>query len=175
VTDKTARLMVLVDGENFHAQHVDELLNKVRPLGAIVEVRVYGHAAYPAMSAWEAACKRHGLTFVEVAAAGQNSADFHLTIEAIDILHTRSIDAMCIVSSDAGFTSLALRIRAGAVRAYGIGELKVPDDYRKAFDRFIAVPASPKVARQKVTPSEAAAPIVDPKTFGRRSAPSASA
>jgi hypothetical protein len=138
--------MVLVDGENFPAKHAANLIEQAGQIGSIVEVRVYGHYAEKAMSGWREACREFGMTSVDVAVAGANSADFSLTIEAVDMLHTRELDAFCIVSSDTGFSAVARRIRASAVRAYGIGEKKAKQDYRNQFDDFIEMSASRKAA-----------------------------
>jgi hypothetical protein len=159
VTDKSARLMVLVDGENFHAQHAEALLKHVRSLGALVDVRVYGHLTNPAMPEWEKACKQYRFALIPTEIAGRNSTDFQITIEAIDILHMRQLDALCIASSDADFTSLARRIKAGTMRVYGVGENKAPKSYRKAFDRFMEVPTASKARKQQSGSSDNVLPV----------------
>ena len=48
--------------------------------------------------------------------SGKNATDSALIIVAMDVLHTGSVDGLCLVSSDSDFTRLATRIReAGLV------------------------------------------------------------
>jgi hypothetical protein len=142
MADLTARLMALVDGENFHAQHVESLLMEMRKLGSIVEVRVYGHYKESAMKRWADECSSRRFTRVEVPTTGPNSADFQIAIEAVDMLHTRHLDVICIASSDADHASVARRLRTSAVRVVGIGLAKAPPEYRDCFDEFIEIPAA---------------------------------
>jgi hypothetical protein len=121
VTDKTARLMVLVDGENFHVQHVDELLKVATNLGTIVEVRVYAHFLRTNHYRWREECSKRGFTAIDVELVGSNTADFRLTIEAVDMLHMRMLDAFLIASSDVDFASLVVRMRSAALPVYCIG------------------------------------------------------
>jgi hypothetical protein len=40
---------------------------------------------------------------------GKNASYIALVIDAMDLLHTRALDGLCIVSSDSDYTRLALR------------------------------------------------------------------
>jgi hypothetical protein len=150
VTDKSARLIVLVDGENFPAKLVERLLEDIRRRGSVVETRVYGHFDAQTTASWKASVPSERLTHVNVRMQGKNSTDFLLTIEAIDILHTRHVDGICIASSDEDFSSLAHRIKATAVRAYGFGEKKAKEEYRACFDEFVVFDGAKKPTTQPV-------------------------
>jgi hypothetical protein len=145
--------MVLVDGENIHAQHADSLLTAARKLGSIVEARVYAHYANPATAPWKQECESRGLIAVDVSLDGDDTADFLMTIEAVDLLHTRLLDAFCLVSNDAHFASIAQRIKRSAKPVYGIGSES--SALQQHVDKF--VPLSPDV-RNAATPSGVAAP-----------------
>jgi len=43
--------------------------------------------------------------------SGKNATDSALIIDAMDVLHTGSVDGFCLVSSDSDFTRLGTRIR----------------------------------------------------------------
>jgi hypothetical protein len=155
MADKSARLVVLVDGENFPAKLAEGLLERVRTLGSVVETRIYGHYNEQTMSGWASVAGNHRFTRVDVKVDGPNSTDFQLTIEAMDMLHCRHLDGICIASSDRGFGSLALRVRSAAVHAYGFGEKKAKPEYRDSFDDFfeISVPKKTTTARGQLTKS----------------------
>ncbi len=57
--------------------------------------------------------------------------------EAMDVLHTGSVDGFCLVSSDSDFTRLATRIREAGKVVYGFGERKTPEPFVAACDKFI--------------------------------------
>jgi NYN domain/OST-HTH/LOTUS domain len=68
---------------------------------------------------------------------GKNSTDASLIIDAMDVLHTGSVDGFCLVSSDSDFTRLATRIREAGLVVYGFGERKTPEPFVAACDKFI--------------------------------------
>lgn len=57
---------------------------------------------------------------------GKNSTDSSLIIEAMDILHSHSVDGFCIVSSDSDYTGLAKRMREEGLFVMGIGRKTTP-------------------------------------------------
>lgn len=68
---------------------------------------------------------------------GKNATDSALIIDAMDLLHTKSLGGFCIVSSDSDYTRLATRIREAGASVYGFGERKTPQPFVAACDRFI--------------------------------------
>lgn len=42
---------------------------------------------------------------------GKNSTDTEMIIHAMDTLHEKKVEGICIVSSDSDYTGLAMRIR----------------------------------------------------------------
>ena len=70
---------------------------------------------------------------------GKNATDMAMTIDAMDILYTKNIDAFCIVSSDCDFTPLVMRILSEGKIVYGFGERKAPDPFVNACSRFLYV------------------------------------
>jgi len=60
-----------------------------------------------------------------------------MIIDAMDILYTDKIDGFVLVSSDSDFTKLATRLRESGKTVYGFGEMKTPNAFIAACDRFI--------------------------------------
>jgi len=60
-----------------------------------------------------------------------------MIIDAMDILHSHSVDGFCIVSSDSDYTRLATRIREMGVFVMGIGKQKTPKAFVNACNIFI--------------------------------------
>ncbi|NLB50136.1 MAG: NYN domain-containing protein, partial [Clostridiaceae bacterium] len=68
---------------------------------------------------------------------GKNATDSAMIIDAMDILYTDRIDGFVLVSSDSDFTKLATRLRESGKTVYGFGEMKTPNAFIAACDRFI--------------------------------------
>jgi uncharacterized LabA/DUF88 family protein len=54
----------------------------------------------------------------------------------MDLLHQKSLQGICIASSDSDFTTLASRIREDGLEVFGFGEKKTTAPYVAACDRF---------------------------------------
>jgi uncharacterized LabA/DUF88 family protein len=55
----------------------------------------------------------------------KNSADTALIIDAMDLIYSKQVDGICIVSSDSDYTGLAHRIREEGMIIIGIGRIVV--------------------------------------------------
>ncbi|WP_018500818.1 NYN domain-containing protein [Parafrankia discariae] len=112
---------------------------------------------------------------VFAAVKGKNAADLALTIDAMDLLHSGSVDAICIASSDSDFTRLAERIREGGLTVHGFGEKKKTNPgLPAACDTFVYVetlaadtPPTPTAKPdQALVPAQAAPPPHPHRTSG---------
>ena len=68
---------------------------------------------------------------------GKNSTDIALIIDALDILHEKSVDTFILVTSDSDFTALATRIREEGTVVVGIGRSTAASSFVKGCDQFI--------------------------------------
>jgi hypothetical protein len=96
---------------------------------------------------------------VEETSKQKNAADFQLVVDAMDVLHTRHLDILCIGSSDGDFSALARRVTAQTLTLYGFGEKKAPAKYQKICDEFFdcaMLLAEAKTATRKKAPLQAA-------------------
>lgn len=157
------RLALLIDADNVRATFLPIIMREASAIGTITIRRVYGHFASAGMAAWQKVLHEHALTPVHVppASRGKNATDMKLAIEAMDLLHQKALDGICIASSDSDFTTLASRIREDGLAVYGFGEKKTTAPYVAACDRFFycdllleqeQVPAEEKPARRKASP-----------------------
>jgi uncharacterized LabA/DUF88 family protein len=73
--------------------------------------------------------------------SGKNASDMAMVIDAMDLLYSRSLDAFAIVSSDADFTPLVMRILTDGLKVYGFGEKKTPEPFVNACSQFTYVEA----------------------------------
>lgn len=132
------KLALLIDGDNLRADFLPLIMREASAIGRIVVRRLYGHFSSMRMQSWQKLLQEYALVPVHIppAAKGKNATDMKLAIEAMDILHERSVDGFCIASSDSDFTTLAGRIRENGLDVYGFGEEKATAPYVAAYDRF---------------------------------------
>ena len=67
----------------------------------------------------------------------KNATDSALIIDAMDLLHSRTISGFCIISTDSDFTRLAIRIREEGLFVMGIGRPETPESFVRACEVFV--------------------------------------
>jgi NYN domain/OST-HTH/LOTUS domain len=154
----TAKLALLIDGDNVSAALMPLIMREATKHGAVAVRRIYGQFQSGRMKSWQKLVDEFDLTTVNVAPLthGKNATDMKLVIEAMDMLHGRQLDGICIASSDGDFMPLAARIRANALAVYGFGAKKAPSAYKAAFDKFFE--CDTLFAAEKKAPARKASP-----------------
>lgn len=139
--DIDKKIAILVDGDNAQAKSLEPILTEVAKYGKATVRRIYGDWTTPNMQSWKALI--NGLSFQPIQqfayTTGKNSTDGALIIDAMDILHSKSVEGFCIVSSDSDFTRLAARIREAGVLVIGIGKKTTPKAFIQSCEQFIFV------------------------------------
>lgn len=121
-------IAVLIDGDNAQAKLIKETIEEVSKYGKVTIRRVYGDWTIPQMSSWKEIINQYSISPIQKFSytTGKNSTDSSLIIDAMDILHSKSVEGFCIVSSDSDFTGLAKRIREEGLFVMGIGRKITP-------------------------------------------------
>ncbi len=141
MTDGEKRLALLIDADNAPASKIDRILGEVARHGAANVRRAYGNWKSPHLKAWEATLHTYAIRPIQQFAytSGKNASDMAMVIDAMDLLYARNLDAFAIVSSDADFTPLVMRILTEGVKVYGFGEKKTPEPFVNACSQFTYV------------------------------------
>lgn len=128
MNDSKFNIAVLIDGDNAQAKLIKELLGEVSKYGKATIRRIYGDWTTPQMNSWKEIINQHSINPIQKFSytTGKNSTDSSLIIDAMDILHSHSVDGFCIVSSDSDYTGLAKRIREEGLFVMGIGRKTTP-------------------------------------------------
>jgi uncharacterized protein (TIGR00288 family) len=121
-------IAVLIDGDNAQAKFMKEMLEEVSKYGKATIRRIYGDWTSSHMNSWKETVNNHSISPIQKFSytTGKNSTDSSLIIDAMDILHSKSVDGFCIVSSDSDYTGLAKRIREEGLFVMGIGRKTTP-------------------------------------------------
>jgi uncharacterized LabA/DUF88 family protein len=133
------KLAVLIDADNAQASLIHELLAEVSRYGTASVKRAYGDWTTANLKGWKDMLHKLAIQPMQQFSymIGKNSTDSSLIIDAMDLLHSGSLNGFCLVSSDSDFTRLATRIREAGLVVYGFGERKTPQPFVAACDKFI--------------------------------------
>lgn len=130
------KVAMLVDGDNVSADVVEQAVAALLAEHGAVHVR---RAYCTAESALKnlALYKRLAIRPMVNIAAGKNSTDIALAVDAIDLVVAERPGVVAIVSSDSDFAPLVTRLREKGCRVEGIGQQgKTGDDTIAVYDAY---------------------------------------
>ena len=153
-----ARVAVLVDCDNTTPEILEYALKVVAQFGRVVLRRGYGNHTTLA-NKWQEALVRLAFTpcLQYQYAAGKNTADIALALDAPEAMFDHRADTFCLVTSDSDFAYLCRKLRECGATVHIVGEAKTPDALRNASDQFfewlppetppeLSDPAKPKLS-----------------------------
>lgn len=132
-----SRIAVLVDCDNTTPEILDHALRIVAQFGRVVLRRGYGNHG-TLTNRWQEALVRQAFTpcLQYQYAAGKNTADIALALDALEAMFDDRADTFCLVTSDSDFAYLCRKLRERGATVYIVGEAKTPDALRNASDQF---------------------------------------
>jgi uncharacterized protein (TIGR00288 family) len=172
-TETESRVAVLVDCDNTSPEILEYALRVVAQFGRVVLRRGYGNHTTLA-NKWQEALVRLAFTpcLQYQYAAGKNTSDIALALDAVEALFDERADTFCLVTSDSDFAYLCRKLRERGATVHIVGEAKSPDALRNASDQFfewvrpeaVEVDTSaPKASAKKADPAKSEAPKPLPK------------
>ena len=159
--DDRMRIALLIDADNAPAAKIDVVLAELARHGIANVRRAYGNWKSPNMQKWEQALHPNAIQPIQQFAlsTGKNASDMAMVVDAMDLLHSGRFDAFAIVSSDADFTPLAMRLRAQNMRVFGFGEKKTPEPFVNACSTFLYIDEQPAGVKVAGEATDASAPV----------------
>lgn len=159
--DERMRIALLIDADNAPAAKIDAVLAELARHGIANVRRAYGNWKSPTLQKWEQALHPNAIQPIQQFAlsTGKNASDMAMVVDAMDLLHSGRFDAFAIVSSDADFTPLAMRLRAQNMRVFGFGEKKTPEPFVNACSTFLYIDEQPAGGKAAGETADAAAPV----------------
>lgn len=138
-TKEDVRLAVLIDADNVSPDHTQNMIEEIARYGNPTIKRIYGDWTKPGLTKWKNQLLDYAISPVQQFGytTGKNATDSAMIIDAMDILYADRVDGFVLVSSDSDFTKLATRLREAGKIVYGLGEMKTPNAFIAACDRFI--------------------------------------
>lgn len=150
----TDRVLLLIDADNVSLDVIEQAVPWVHKHYGGPHVRRAYCTAESAVK-HQAAFKRLGIRPMVNLAAGKNSTDIALAVDAIDLAIGERPDVVVIASSDSDFAPLVSRLREKGCRVVGVGQqgktgdetIAVYDDYEVLAHRSRASAAAPRPAK----------------------------
>lgn len=131
------RVAVLVDCDNTNPDILAYALRVVAQFGRVVIRRGYGNHSTLAKT-WQDALVRLAFTpcLQYQYAAGKNTADIALALDALEVMFDHRADKFCLVTSDSDFAYLCRKLKERGAMVCIVGETKTPEALRNASDQF---------------------------------------
>jgi uncharacterized protein (TIGR00288 family) len=136
-SESDTKVAVLVDCENADPDILDYALRVAAQFGRVVLRRGFGsHTALA--NKWQTVLVQQAFTpcLQYAYAAGKNTSDIALAMDAIEALFDQRATTFCLVTSDSDFAGLCRKLRERGATVHVIGEAKTPEALRNASDQF---------------------------------------
>jgi hypothetical protein len=157
-------VMMFIDADNVSADVIEQALSLLLAEHGAVHVR-RAYCSAEAAVKQAPLFKRLSIRPMVNLAVGKNCTDIALAVDAIDLVSAQPPRLAVIVSSDADFAPLVLRLREKGCRVLGIGQQgKTGEDATGVYDAFV------ELRHRSGGPARAAAKAAAPRRAEGRSA-----
>jgi uncharacterized protein (TIGR00288 family) len=133
------KIALFIDADNAPAAKIDIVLSELARYGVVNIRKAYGNWKNPNIKPWEDVLHEYAIQPIQQfdLTKGKNATDIALVIDAMDILYTKDVDTICLVSSDCDFTPLVTRALADGKFVIGFGERKAPTAFVNSCSKFL--------------------------------------
>ncbi len=137
-TDKD-HIALFIDCDNISHKAIEGIISELSNYGVVNIRQAYGNWTKSNLKNWESKLLEFAIKPIQQFdySKQKNATDILMTIDAIDMLHTKKIDAFAIATSDSDFTPVVMRVQQEGIKVFGFGEKKTPDAFMAACSQFI--------------------------------------
>lgn len=137
--EKQAHIALFIDGDNISHNAIEGIINELSKHGVVSIRQAYGNWSKEGLKNWEPRLLEFAIRPIQQFdyTKSKNATDILMTIDTIDLLHTKNIDAFAFATSDSDFTPVAMRVAAEGIKVFGFGEKKTPKAFMAACSEFI--------------------------------------
>jgi uncharacterized protein (TIGR00288 family) len=145
LTKTKEKIAVFIDADNAPAGKIDFILAELAKYGVVNIRKAYGNWTSANLKSWTGILHEYAIQPMQQfdLTKGKNATDIALVIDVMDVLYTKQVDIICLVSSDCDFTPLVTRMLADGKAVIGFGERKTPEAFVNACSRFLFVDEKP--------------------------------
>jgi len=133
------RIALLIDCDNVSHRSIEGVLAELAKYGMVNVRHAHGDWNSNSMSGWIEKLHPNAIRPMQQFAytKGKNATDSAMIIDAMDLLHSKTVDAFALMTSDSDFTPLVMRILESGLPVYGFGEAKTPQPFVDSCSPFI--------------------------------------
>jgi uncharacterized protein (TIGR00288 family) len=169
----TDRVMLLIDADNVSVDVIEQAVARLLEQYGALHVRRAYCTAESALK-HQAVFKRLSIKPMVNLAAGKNSTDIALAVDAVDLVLAERPDVVAIASSDSDFAPLVSRLREKGCRVVGFGqEGKTGDETQLVYDEFTVLAHRRSAAEDPPRPARKATARTPRKTTAAAAPPAA--
>ncbi|MBD3790276.1 MAG: NYN domain-containing protein [Campylobacterales bacterium] len=136
---KEDHIALFIDCDNISHKAIEGIISELSKYGVVNIRQAYGNWTKDNLKNWEEKLLQFAIKPIQQFdySKNKNATDILMTIDAIDLLHTKDIDAFAFATSDSDFTPVVMRVQAEGIKVYGFGEKKTPKPFMAACSQFI--------------------------------------
>ncbi len=136
---KDDHIALFIDCDNISHRSIEGIINELSKYGVVNIRQAYGNWTKENLKNWEEKLLEFAIKPIQQFdySKNKNATDILMTIDAIDLLHTKQIDAFAFATSDSDFTPVVMRVQAEGIKVFGFGEKKTPKAFMAACSQFI--------------------------------------
>ena len=137
-TDKD-HIALFIDCDNISHKAIEGIISELSNYGVVNIRQAYGNWTKSNLKNWESKLLEFAIKPIQQFdySKQKNATDILMTIDAIDLLHTKNIDAFAFATSDSDFTPVVMRVQQEGIKVFGFGEKKTPAAFMAACSQFI--------------------------------------
>ncbi|MEY3090909.1 MAG: hypothetical protein RL113_1225 [Pseudomonadota bacterium] len=132
-------IALFIDCDNISHRSIEGIINELSNYGKVNIRHAYGNWTKENLKNWEEKLLEFAIKPIQQFdySKNKNATDILMTIDAMDMLHTKDIDAFAFATSDSDFTPVVMRVQEEGLKVYGFGEKKTPKPFMVACSQFI--------------------------------------
>ena len=137
--EKEDKIALFIDCDNISYRAIDGIINELSKYGVVNIRQAYGNWSKDNLKNWQDKLLEYAIKPIQQFdySKSKNATDILMTIDAIDLLHTKNIDSFAFATSDSDFTPVVMRLLAEGIKVFGFGEVKTPKPFIAACSQFI--------------------------------------
>lgn len=143
---------MFIDCDNVSSKYIEGIFDDLSQYGTVNIRRAYGDWKDRKLQGWENVLQDYNIKPIQQFAytKGKNATDIAMIIDIMDILYTKELEAIVLITSDSDFTPIVTRILSDGLTVYGYGEAKTPMAFVNACGQFIYVEKLSPIEEEEV-------------------------
>ena len=132
-------IALFIDADNISYNAVGGILSELSKYGIVNIRQAYANWTKENLKNWESILLEYAIKPIQQFdyTKNKNATDILMTIDAIDLLHSKDIEIFAFATSDSDFTPVAMRVQTEGIKVFGFGEKKTPKPFMAACSQFI--------------------------------------